>query len=47
MRSAGIPGRDEHFRESLGGREFPRQRVLAAAAANDEDVQWVDASVFT
>jgi hypothetical protein len=46
-RGPGIPGRNEHFREPRGARELPRERMLATAAADDEDVQWREASVFT
>ena len=37
-RRAGVAGRDEHLRHARRLRELPRERVLAAAAADDEDV---------
>ena len=37
-RGAGVARRDEHPGHPRGLRELPRQRVLAAAAADDEDV---------
>ena len=37
-RGAGIAGRDEHFAHALRLRDLPRQRVLAAAAADDQYV---------
>ena len=37
-RGAGVAGRDEHLGHARRLRELPRERMLAAAAADDENV---------
>ena len=36
-RGAGVAGRDEHFADARRLREFPGQRVFAAAGADDQN----------